>query len=476
VSKSNIFHTLFFLKAMREAKEWYTWVPIGSQTEVTDAMLRANVSASAVESNSYWIHERIQRSDTYVKFITLAGESLWLLEGYTEQLVVTHPEAFNSRQLASIRFWCAPVVQEGVIQAPAMAHTMSNVVPDKHRLRKNVPLFPVVSGPHLTDVQWFVGCGSVQESYPYGDMFFDIMTASTGVLNTADVPVDVQRSWQNFYFKPVAAALLDVDYYQENSLNYSSWSFDVHSKQVAKVVLAIPRHYRLVAPGDGWGVVKKVAPHKVYSTDIVKGIDATESFSSTFDKLQPGDVLVLSYLWSLLSPKDQELVLSWDGPIVLIDSQPRIMGFSTDGEGLFSRNCDDWFLHTITPEGYHEQTILYSENLLRLPCVSPLVQTSAYLYLITHRPLVPRSSDGTVVCSNVVEALRVKDKCSPYLAPIGKIWNDTTPTSCELGVQWETRRVYSLPDNCPNIKVIEKYSYWARKTECFTFVSRSLHI
>lgn len=403
----------------------------------------------------------------------MAGESLWMLEGYTEQLVISHPEAFNSRQLAAIRFWCSPAVVSGEthfrMDAPAMVHVMENVVPDKSLDRKNVPLFPVVTGPMLTDVKWFVGKGSVKESYPYGTVFFDIMTQSTGQLVSEVVPIEVQRSWQNFYFKPVAAALLDVDYYQEHSLNYSAWSFEVHSKQVAKVVTAIPRHYRLVAPGDGWGVVKKVAPHRVYSTDIVKGIDATEPFSVTFEKLQPGDVLVLSYLWSLLSVSDQQQVLSWDGPVVVIDSQPRIMGFSTDGEGLFSKNCDDWFLHTITPEGYHEQTILFSENLLRIAVVSPKVQTSAYLYLITHRPLISRSVDGAVVCSNLAEAVRVKGECDPYLAPIGKVWRETVPTSCEMGVRWQTRKVYSLPLESPYIKTIEKYSYWTKRGDLFLF-------
>jgi len=453
------------------------WQAIQDQEDVTDSMLRTNVPASMIVPNSYWIHERIKRTDCYVRFLTISGEHLWMLEGYVQHLVESHPQAFNSRQLASIKYWVNPEVIEGVIQAPSLGCQMSTLVPDKQMDRKNVSLYPVVNGPSLSDVQWLRGAGSIKESYPFGNVYYDIMTERVlpAVVSQIVPPIEVQRAWQNFYFKPVPIDLLDVDYYMENSLNYSSWSFGLHTKQVASVLSSVPKFYRLVAPGDGWGVVKKMASHRVYSTDIVHGVDATETFTETFFKLQPGDVLVLSYLWSLLDPADQALVLGWEGPIVLIDSQPRIMGFTTVGQGVFSRNCDEWFSGMITPEGYHEQSVLYTENLLRIEEVSTQVQTSAYLYLITHRPLIPRTLNGVIVCSNLAEALKVGIARTPYLAPIGKRWDKVVPAVCELGVKWQTRTVYSLPKESPYVKFIQKWSYWGMDTEffyfCFSFVT-----
>lgn len=340
----------------------------------------------------------------------------------------------------------------------------------------NKNYFPVITGPLVSDVKWFSGTGETLATFPCGNVRYNITSRSDGVSAEAP-PSEVVLAWRNSYFKSGSVKLLSQDYYINESLSYGAWSFSIHATQVAKIAYYIPDDVTIIAPGDGWGVVKRTVKQKVISTDIYRGIDYTEDVVSTLKRIdllpdKSKCVVVLSYLWGLLKTEERKCVLELTCPVIIVDSIPRIMDFATKGEGVLCRNCD-WFpeqgLFT-TPEGFHEQSLYYSENLLRLESISTRIQSSAYLYLITHRPFVKRDDrQGTIVCSTLSEYMLVRHEgTSPYLAPIGRKVNNIIDADVYPGVNYATRQVYCT-NNRHYYSFIQQNSHWTLENDMLYF-------
>jgi len=485
------------------------WKPVIKQMIISDDQLRADIKATDLITGSYWIHQEIPRSksDVELVFLTIYGEYVWQLSGTLQSLFEHHKYVFASRQIGSISVWLSPGVvkkEVRVLDLSAMrrmacerAQVINGVV-DYSGIKEQyttqvvseislgnqvlnpitagstltvVSVFPIVTGPMLTDILWKEGKGIVLNSFTTSNTVYQVMSAPQSTIDVA-VPSVVQSAWRKMYFVPKGSVdLLDLDYYYQNYESYSSWSFTTHQIQAASVLAAIPLCHRIVAPGDCWGVLKRVSTgHTVLSTDIVSGIDYTESFSETFNRLQKGDFLVLSYLWNLLSLEDQNKAKTWDR-VVLIDSNAYVDGWIRVAEGVFVLKKYPFVSEmglVVAPEGFHEQSLYFSENLLRIKEISSVVNTQAFAYHRAMRPFSPVTSTGVVLCSRISEAMKHLEK-RPYLAPIGKRVDGVVPTQAQLGQKWGTRILYSLPlTNC-YVKLIRRNSHWWQDNSFFYF-------
>jgi hypothetical protein len=350
------------------------------------------------------------------------------------------------------------------------------IQPQKVEMRmEHIQVFPVISSPLLSTVKWFRGKGSVQQKFSYLGQFEYQVCSHPKSTEEVFVPEEVKLTWQSTYYQRKGDEdLLDLDYYESNFSSYTEWSFVTHQRQVASLLEYVPESLRIVAPGDGWGVAYAACTkHKVLSTDIVRGIHHTESVEKTLDRLQEGDVLVLSYLWGMLTSEVHERVLSLKIPVILIDSYPFLHGFLRIGEGVFTVGTHDWFTEaglSVTPEGFHEQTVAFTENLLNIEVRSNLVKTNAYAYHKAMRPLAKETKTGVVICSTIAEAIAYR-KYLPYLAPIGKFYSEPWDTAVDMSTSWAIRHLYKIPveGNQEAIKFIRKKAHWHQTQEFFFF-------
>jgi len=336
-----------------------------------------------------------------------------------------------------------------------------------------VSVFPIITSPLLSTVKWFEGKGSSQIKYRYLDKEFHVMShPKTNV--EVEVPLFVKMAWQSTYYKRRDEDLLDLDYYESNFDSYSDWSFGVHQRQLESLFQYIPENLKIVAPGDGWGVAKaSTKKHTVLSTDLVRGIDFTESIEQTLDRLMKDDVLVLSYVWNLISWETKTRIMSLGNPIVIVDSYPYLQGFLRVGEGIFVMKAVPWFPTSglnFTPEGFHEQSLAFTENLLNIETRSTVITTNAYHYHKVMRPLAKESKHGTVICSTIEEAMKTRSYL-PYLAPIGKFYSEPWDTSLDPSTSWATRQIYRLPreGNHDVIRNVRRKSHWHIDRDFFYF-------
>jgi len=249
----------------------------------------------------------------------------------------------------------------------------------------------------------------------------------------------------------------------------------LHQKQAQSILHYIPTNQRVVAPGDGWGVVKGASKkHVILSTDLVRGVDHTESVEQTLDRMVKGDVLILSYVWNLLTMETRQRISLLLNEVIIIDAYPYLNGFFRVGEGIFTKSIYPWFPNTgldFTPEGFHEQALAFSENLLNIETRSGLVKTNAYQYHKTMRPFAKESKFGTVICSTIEEAM-LHRKLLPYLAPIGRYYSEPWDTEVGPQVSWTTRQLYRLPreSNEQVIRYIRKKSHWCLDKDFFSLL------
>jgi hypothetical protein len=461
-----------YLMTMMGTRPGDGWDKFCLQSEISDEQLRNNFPASELIPDAYWIHQEIVRKDSsYVyTFMTIFGEHVWKISGTLEFLYFNSRSSFKGRQLGAIGVWISLYTKrDGVLEVG------KEITPQPYsRVSKFIDVFPVVSTPLLNDVRWFEGKGSVVSSFSYLDLVYRVVTSPKST-QMVDVPLQVKLSWQSTYYTVKGEVdLLDLDYYENNFESYTEWSFQVHRRQAEALASLIPSQFRIVAPGDGWGVMKAAASrHVVLSTDIVLGVDHTESISVTLDRLEKNDVLVLSYVWNVISSDDKVRILNLHTPVIVIDAFPFLYGFTRIGEGVFSKFKHSWFPTSGligTPEGFYEQVVHFTENLLLISTRSPKVKTNAYHYHKALRPFAQDSKKGSIICSTIDEALLyVSEK--PYLAPIGKYFSSVEDTSIDVGREWSTRCVYRISalESKYILHQIRHKSHWCFDKDFFYF-------
>jgi len=437
-----------YIMTIMATKPTKNWTPLVEQTAFTDDHIRQNAPASLFFPGAYWIHEEIVRpkENEELTFLTVWGQFIWRITGTLQGLFDLEKTVFRGRQLGAISFWLNQYktvkVEDGY---QLQVGSVQPICPAQEV--EIFKVFPIITSPILSQVQWFEGEGPVKQKFYHMTVEYWIMSKPK-TTKKMSVPKEVQQAWQSTYYQRKGVTdLLSLDYYEENFSAYTDWSFELHEKQIKSVLRDLPRGRRVVAPGDGWGVVKSaLKEYNVISTDIVRGQDFTEEVEATLARVQADDLLVLSYLWNLLSPDTKTKVMELPCEVVIIDAYPFLQGWHRVGEGIFINKKVPWISFmglSITPEGYHEQALAFSENLLRLEFPSDSVKTNAYYYYKAMRPLAPFSRHGPAICSTIEEA--VKARSPAYLAPIGKLYSEPILTSVTVDTSWSIRTVYKIP-------------------------------
>jgi hypothetical protein len=455
------------------------WYCVATLDSIPRTFWEENRPASDLQTGAYWIHQRIPMDAQEVTFMTVSGCVVWGKSGRVEDLLETHPSVFCSRQLAALRFRYQKLTSVEVVSGSGEVSPRDQaerLVPPELVVEEQsdevvILFFPIVAGPELKDVVFLRGKDRAGPLIHYCDKKYSVAKCPLS-REPQEVPLIVQLVWQRSHFQvPSKVDLLSIDYYRTNIVEYSSWSFSLHVRQVRTIVEHIPTKFRLVAPGDGWGVVKRAATrHEVLSTDPSVLVDYQEVLSDTLKRLRPNDILILGYLWSLLTEGERQQVLSQQVPVILIDSRPFISPFHCVGLGLFELRCPPhWFSGSEVPEGFHEPLVLYTENLLRIPKVSDRCMSAAYKYWCTHRVFGEVSEDGDVVCSLLEEAVRFLSY-RPFLTSIGRHINIPIKTSVGIGnVQLSSRLVYFVEESSFVVEQIKQRAQWTYANGNFYF-------
>jgi hypothetical protein len=266
--------------------------------------------------------------------------------------------------------------------------------------------------------------------------------------------------------------------------SYTLWSFGLHYRQLEEVLRPLPPSSVLVAPGDGIGLVARLWKGQVISGDFSRNpltsqIVATESFSVTMDRGMKieGSVLVLSYVFSLLSSSEQLRAIHWPGPIIVVDNRDISPGpqFEHVGPGIFVSGFSASI--TLSTDYVPASKQLFSENLLALESISFIERNPSVHYWNTLRPLGScksrvKSSDVLVVHSLPELARYVSDKQAVsgcYLTSIGRYFDGVVPIFVDINTEFDCRVVYEVCASHPCVDYVKHYAHWAVCGNMFWF-------
>jgi hypothetical protein len=290
--------------------------------------------------------------------------------------------------------------------------------------------------------------------------------------------------------------LLSQEYYAQNSKQYALWSYDLHKRQVEECLVHVPPHTVVVAPGDGAGVVTDTWTGEVYSGDPYPSSDRVrkENMIATIMRAtrdlrlrKTNGLLIASYITSLLSEAELDVLKSWSGPVMWIDAHNKcpFVGAQHISHGVFFKNCPpEWHRIVVCSEPWAgEQHIPYSENLLRLEKVTyHSVPNKSVQYwqamrpFATTRPWNPENRNEVVVCHDLQEFIQCySPRANIYLTSVGKIVEEVSPFRVTLGNAFKWRHVYQIPlDNPLQDWLISKSHYAIDQARqimwfCFTY-------
>jgi hypothetical protein len=150
-----------------------------------------------------------------------------------------------------------------------------------------------------------------------------------------------------------------------------------------------------------------------------------------------GSVLVLAYVFSLMNDSDRDFAKSWPGPIIEIDARSfsLIPGTVPIGPNAFAKGLSmrEWpVVKSVEGKFESTDTVLFSENLLRLPSISYDVLNPSVTYYRAMRPFasaircrVPEAGDShTFVVHDLFELAnewRYSTYIPIYLGTIGRV-------------------------------------------------------
>jgi len=418
---------------------------IGHVSDVPLEKWRANVSASEVYSiltkdgaEVYWSCQEIEirskegrhlpslKNRTEIVILQIKDSLIFATWGTFKDLIGEFPGLFKSRLQQSIRILSGL----GLSSCQMMVHK-------EQQLKKKILFFCEFKSPRLEDVVCYHG----KEEEGLIDLLYDDVTYSFCKKKGSDCLVSVPSpiiflSFQRFCVPKGGADFLSEEYYQRDMQYYSSWSYPLHHRQVTELFSNFPSGWTVVCPGDGMGVCYDAWKGKKICGDLCgNGPIVKETFAETMMRGMKHDglkVLVLSYVLSLFSSKDLELMEKWQGPIVIIDikmSSP-VSNFVCLAPGIFGRDLN--LQLTVIPSSVERnpawQKVQFSENLLRLEKINYDVESPSVQYWKRMRPFGKVEEGGTLVVHNLEE---LSGKCvlknndisisSLYLSSIGKV-------------------------------------------------------
>lgn len=277
------------------------------------------------------------------------------------------------------------------------------------------------------------------------------------------------------------------DYYVASS--YSAWSFGSHVRQWKKILEKIPIGDRLVAPGDGCGVLASLRDGTVVSGDLhvdvtshpaVRKETITETLQRAAQMQCDTDTwCMLSYVSHFLT-QDDWMFLGLSGwKVVICDFKhvirEELTGMEIVGPGVVAYANGHQMENIEIQSDIHEfrekkpAPIMYTENLLRLEnvCIVSMSPTVDYLFdmcpkakYVSPNPLMREYArrrgievtaplgGETVLCSYIADLERFAGHVT-YFAPVGKV----VEIEILSGYDLVSRKVYVTDNNPRNLRL-----------------------
>jgi hypothetical protein len=299
---------------------------------------------------------------------------------------------------------------------------------------EEVCVFFFANGPAIHDVQASEGDGSSVD-YAIDTIDKKILVCKRAKAGGSRVEVHptVIHSWMQKAYSFPAKDFLSLKFYEQSMRPYAVWSYERHVSQLKLAFENVPTDVKVIAPGDGIGIARMALDadwgDNIRSSDAV--IDAwshpSVKKSTFFDSLVPeeGAVLLLSYVNSLLRPRERDIVDFWPGPVFWIDSTaPMYLDVVQFSPNVWGRRVPKkWrpscsIVKDTLPVKFD---MPYSENLMSLPGVLSLTDNAAVQYYRAMSPLRVQPG-GVLVLYDMKEWRLFLDSHhrSAYLAIIGK--------------------------------------------------------
>jgi len=484
------YHPLVDVQPEYEPADWHRLCPI---SDVTPQQWQKGVPASHflpetdLKVLAFWQGERLSESQRTQLKNEKQGLTIWCFTVvadyivYVAQPVVSmvnqHPRFFCSRDLQTVRIFAGLMLEWAPLREVRMKEEKKEEV---------IYVFFVSSGPLSSQVKSFQGDPqSVQYRLMVEERLWAVCSRFLAPAIGIESPISLRVTWLQATYK-VAEKIdfLSQDYYKVNLNSYSAWSFSIHQKQVAQALSHLPNDSVIVAPGDGIGVCASIWKGRVavVSGDVAVSQDnplvRVESFLETVQRGQVmgGDraVLLLSYLYSLLTEEERRSVEQWEGPIIVIDSKdfPPFPDCEHIGPGVFVKNYYYEKPEITVMEGMTTLApMLYSENLLRLEEIFWIEENSAVQYWHVMRPLKEKNVEGVPVVYSLSEYFRYKEIYHefPYVAVIGKIVYAEFPACFHLRTSLSTRMIYYVSEEHEMVESLKRHAHWTVNKRRFYF-------
>jgi len=440
---------------------------------------QANVNGIAIWWNQRLTTEQLQKVRSVplslVWVLMCSGSCVYAVGGAFENLVRSFPLLFCSPQLAFLQMCVGQRKVCIEVKFPGEKKEKSELVN---------PVFMAASGPSPSEIRSVEG--DIQTAYETINMagvIWLLCKKPTKSKKVVEVPDAIKSVWLKTTFQySKVKDYLSPEYYLMQMNAYSSWSFDIHKKQLIQVLENIPKDRQIVAPGDGIGLCSRIweGSLPVISGDLAQtnwtyGVKK-ETIQETMERgSAPGAVLVLSYVLSLMTEAERLFVDSWPGPIAVIEPKMvlTLPGFQMVGPGVWVRAFESLWLPKITmaEQIMSVDQILFSENLLSLETISFIYENPAVKYWKRMRPLGQAKlwKKGEVAPLVVYSLPEWKEILSQiggiivYLVPLGGFWNEA-PKKVVLDVkdQLSWREVYEIPWSSDFQSDVRRSSHWVR--------------
>lgn len=393
------------------------------------------------------LHALREKGDVVI--LTLEGSRVVALQGPLVTLLENHPVLFNSSQLQSCRLKAGLGMGRPRQLAPVY-------LPEK---RREEFIHLRAEGPHAGDVKVVRGLlTTISYTVQDGLVIWHFCSKADGQV-ALDVPIEIKAMWLQMQYKAAHEQnFLSQAYYAQSLESYSLWSLPLHGKQVAQVLAVLPPTAHVVVPGDGLGVVARqwagqMTVGDAYVTKHSHPQIRRESFMDTMVRGQKaGRVLILSYVYSLMSADERHMVEMWDGPVFIIDvkdSSP-LSHLLHLGPGVFGsmpgiRSTP----FTVVEKNTAMHTVQFSENLLRFPSIRTKTMSPSVLYWRGMRPYGDWTDpEGQLVVHDLQEYVALlskgEDLTGMYLASIGKVLEGVDEVSFDVAVSLQVREVYAV--------------------------------
>lgn len=442
-------------------------------------MGRSNI---AVSWQSQYLEETqrryVKQEGPLVEWTVLSICEDWVISFTSpfKEIVERYPQMFASKQLQTCRILSG-------LPLGSMRSTPTYSPPEK---RQENYVFFVTVGPSVENVKSVEGRrSSVMYSTQDQWAVWHVCSAPCSSKNL-EVPLELKVTWLRMQFVThVEQDFLSQAYYATSMDAYSMWSFALHQQQVLQVLQMISLDATLVVPGDGIGVVSTLWKGAIISGDLFSSRFTSrsvkqETFLQTMVRGKgAGRVLILSYVYSLMTVEEKRMVSLWEGPLFIIDSKDSSpFPFLTHlGPGVYgslpgARSTP----FTAVEKNTAMQSVQYSENLLRFPSIRSETMSPSVQYWRGMRPFGNWSDPtGQLIIHDLQELLQVQgqgiDVHDAYLASTGMKVNDPLDIALDAVSKIYSRKIYRISIDHELVPFLKRKAQYAVSGKVMLFVT-----